>query len=170
MPARSSTYSRCINGGASPPDTLSVTFIGHSSLEPISKMGTAFGRRCIPPGCVARRSHMADILPPRALPAGRLAGLGAAPPFLRWVLARGAGGDGAQFRDDLSDFSFSGALPKEVATPCNCCVRIEPDAATTNRANSRLARRARRQQRRHRRHFERSDDRHVCPVLVASHF
>src|SRR6266540_540078 len=29
----------------------------------------AFGRRCIPPGCRARRSHIPDILPPRALPA-----------------------------------------------------------------------------------------------------
>src|SRR5262245_22906960 len=57
-----------------------------AGLEPISKMGTAFGRRCIPAGCVARRSHMADILPPRALPAGRLAALGASPPFLTWVL------------------------------------------------------------------------------------
>jgi hypothetical protein len=39
----------------------------------------AFGRRCIPPGGVAPSSHIADILGRRALPAGRLAALGAAP-------------------------------------------------------------------------------------------
>ena len=41
----------------------------------------AFGRRCIPPGGVARRSHIPDMLPPRALPAGRLAALGATTNF-----------------------------------------------------------------------------------------
>src|SRR5439155_5007875 len=39
----------------------------------------AFGRRCIPPGCVARRSNVPDILATRALPGGRLAALGASP-------------------------------------------------------------------------------------------
>jgi len=37
----------------------------------------AFDRRCIPPGCVARRSHIGHILASRALPAGRITGLGA---------------------------------------------------------------------------------------------
>src|SRR6266480_4538389 len=41
----------------------------------------AFGRRCIPAGCVTRRSHIPDILPPRALPSGRLAALGATTNF-----------------------------------------------------------------------------------------
>src|SRR6267142_23096 len=39
----------------------------------------AFGRRCIPAGEVARRSHIPDMLAPRALPGGRLAALGASP-------------------------------------------------------------------------------------------
>jgi hypothetical protein len=30
------------------------------------------GRRCIPPGCVARRLHIPDMRAPRALPGGRL--------------------------------------------------------------------------------------------------
>src|SRR5258707_15414676 len=40
---------------------------------------TAFGRRCIPSGCVAPRSNIPDILTRRALPAGRIATLGATP-------------------------------------------------------------------------------------------
>src|SRR3984893_17876417 len=41
----------------------------------------AFERRCIPPGCVAPPSNIPDILGRHALPAGRLAVLGAAPDF-----------------------------------------------------------------------------------------
>src|SRR5713226_1429257 len=37
----------------------------------------AFGRRCIPAGCVAHRSNIPDMLTLRALPSGRLAALGA---------------------------------------------------------------------------------------------
>src|SRR5919201_1585984 len=37
----------------------------------------AFGRRCIPAGCVAPRSNTPDILARRALPSGRIAALGA---------------------------------------------------------------------------------------------
>src|SRR6266576_132950 len=62
-------------------------------------MGPAFGRRCIPPppqrdcrvggpgaGCVAPPSNTPGILRRRAVPAGRLAALGATTPFMRWVL------------------------------------------------------------------------------------
>src|SRR5258705_7686786 len=49
-------------------------------------MGPAFGRRCIPSGCVAPPSNTPGIVRRRALPAGRLAALGATPPFMRWVL------------------------------------------------------------------------------------
>src|SRR5688572_17813726 len=49
-------------------------------------MGPAFGRRCIPAGCVAPPSKIPDILGCRALPSGRLAALGATSPFMRWVL------------------------------------------------------------------------------------
>ncbi len=45
--------------------------------QPVAKAPAAFERRCIPPGCVAPRSNMADMLPRRALPGGRLAALGA---------------------------------------------------------------------------------------------
>ena len=54
----------------------------------------AFGRRCIPGGCVAPRSNTAGILGRRALPPGRLGALGATPAFhhglltLNWALAR----------------------------------------------------------------------------------
>jgi outer membrane protein len=47
----------------------------------------AFGRRCIPPGCVAPRSNSPGILVRRALPAGRIAGLGATPAFHHGLLA-----------------------------------------------------------------------------------
>src|SRR5204863_9177693 len=39
----------------------------------------AFGRRCIPPRGVARRSNTPGIVPPRALRGGRLGALGASP-------------------------------------------------------------------------------------------
>jgi len=41
----------------------------------------AFGRRCIPAGGVAPHSNIPDILTRRALPAGRLAALGATTNF-----------------------------------------------------------------------------------------
>src|SRR4029434_1899459 len=47
------------------------------SVPPVMTCAAACGRRCIPPGGVARRSNIPDILTPRALPAGRLAALGA---------------------------------------------------------------------------------------------
>src|SRR5262249_23391107 len=47
---------------------------------------TAFGRRCIPAGCVASPSNMVDILGRRALPSGRLAALGATPDFHHGLL------------------------------------------------------------------------------------
>ena len=60
------------------------------TFEPISRIGPAFGRRCIPSGGVATPSHTPGMLGRRALPDGRLTALGAAPPFLRWVLERQA--------------------------------------------------------------------------------
>ena len=45
------------------------------------KSPAAFDRRCIPPGCVARRLNIPDIRAPRALPGGRLTGLGARATF-----------------------------------------------------------------------------------------
>src|ERR1700675_150287 len=42
---------------------------------------TAFNGRCIPGGCVAPHSNTPGILGRRALPAGRLARLGATPDF-----------------------------------------------------------------------------------------
>src|SRR6266852_4107004 len=63
---------------------------------------SAFERRCIPSGCVAPPSNIPDIATPprkpraagapvlgrRALPAGRLAGLGATPDFHHGLLSR----------------------------------------------------------------------------------
>ena len=48
----------------------------------------AFDGRCIPAGCVAPRSNTPGILGRRALPAGRLARLGATPDFHHGLLAR----------------------------------------------------------------------------------
>ena len=47
----------------------------------------AFDRRCIPPGYVASRSHTAGIFPRRALPIGRITGLGATLDFHHGLLA-----------------------------------------------------------------------------------
>ena len=51
--------------------------LAYAFLDP--RIRYAFERRVIPSGCVAPRSHMADMLVRRALPAGRLAALGATP-------------------------------------------------------------------------------------------
>ena len=50
----------------------------------------AFDGRCIPPGCVAPPSNTPGILRRRALPAGRLARLGATRDFHHGLLGRGA--------------------------------------------------------------------------------
>src|SRR5437899_6620295 len=47
----------------------------------------AFDGRCIPAGCVAPRSNTPGILGRRALPAGRLARLGATPDFHHGLLS-----------------------------------------------------------------------------------
>ena len=50
-----------------------------SVLQPVAKLRLHSSGDCIPAGCVAPRSHMPDMLVRRALPAGRLAALGATP-------------------------------------------------------------------------------------------
>ena len=50
-------------------------------------LGTPFDGRCIPAGCVASPSNTPGILGRRALPAGRLARLGATPDFHHELLA-----------------------------------------------------------------------------------
>ena len=52
----------------------------------------AFDERCIPTGCVAPRSNTPGILGRRALPAGRLARLGATPDFHHGLLSVAATG------------------------------------------------------------------------------
>src|SRR5436190_23874035 len=52
-------------------------------------LGTPFDGRCIPAGCVAPRSHTPGIFGRRALPAGRLAHLGATPDFHHGLLTAG---------------------------------------------------------------------------------
>src|SRR6266550_5045934 len=49
----------------------------------------AFGRRCIPAGCVAPRSNTPGILARRALPSGRIAALGATLDFHHGLLEEG---------------------------------------------------------------------------------
>jgi hypothetical protein len=67
-----------------------VVILALPLLELAARGGSppAFVRRCIPPGCVARRSNIGHILASRALPAGRIAGLGATPDFHHGLLAR----------------------------------------------------------------------------------
>jgi hypothetical protein len=60
---------------------------------------TAFGRRCIPSGCVAPPSNIPDILGRRALPAGRIAALGATPDFHHELLV-GVGGQVRKGREN----------------------------------------------------------------------
>src|SRR5947207_7507216 len=63
----------------------------------------AFGRRCIPAGCVAPPLHIGHMLGRRALPAGRLAALGATSAFHHELLGdvvgvvRVAAGDGVAY-------------------------------------------------------------------------
>jgi hypothetical protein len=59
---------------------------GGDNLAARGESPTAFGRRCIPPGCVASPSNIPDILGRHALPAGRIAGLGATPAFHHGLL------------------------------------------------------------------------------------
>src|SRR5438034_11753894 len=65
-------------------------------------MGPAFDRRCIPSGGVAPPSNTPGILSRRALPDGRLTGLGASPPLMRWVLGSADGAAG-QLRLEPAD-------------------------------------------------------------------
>src|SRR5687767_7416295 len=80
-------------------DPFAMSSLAQSGLAARGATPSAFERRCIPPppqrgsrvggpgpGCVAPPSNIPDILGRRALPAGRLAALGATPPFMRWVL------------------------------------------------------------------------------------
>src|SRR4026209_426188 len=58
-----------------------------SALTARGESPTAFDGRCIPPGGVAPPSNIPDILRRRALPAGRLARLGATRDFRHGLLA-----------------------------------------------------------------------------------
>ena len=49
--------------------------------QPVVKVASAFGRRCIPPRSVTPPSNTAGILGRRALRSGRITGLGASPPL-----------------------------------------------------------------------------------------
>src|SRR5207247_6545197 len=51
--------------------------LGGRSLVSRVRNPLAFGRHCIPAGCVAHRSNISDILALRALLSGRIVGLGA---------------------------------------------------------------------------------------------
>ena len=74
----------------------------HQGVAARGKSPTAFDLRCIPADGVARRSNMFNILPPRALSARRLAGLGATRDFHHGLLAmstRDSGESSAGNRD-----------------------------------------------------------------------
>src|ERR1700726_3906987 len=65
---------------------LRTPFAASGGLAARGKSPAAFGRRCIPPGCVAPRSNTPGILTRRALPSGRIAALGATPDFHHGLL------------------------------------------------------------------------------------
>jgi S-disulfanyl-L-cysteine oxidoreductase SoxD len=67
---------------------LFVLLMGVCALAARGETPAAFGRRCIPAGCVAPRSNTPGILARRALPAGRIAALGATLDFHHGLLAQ----------------------------------------------------------------------------------
>src|SRR5712692_9832211 len=69
-----------------PIPTRSVVTVEPSTLAARGESLAAFDRRCIPVGCVAPLSNTPGILGRRALPPGRLAGLGATPDFHHGLL------------------------------------------------------------------------------------
>ncbi len=84
----------------------------------------AFGRRCIPSGCVAPPSNIPDILGRRALPAGRIAALGATPDLHHGLLERRL--TAKRSKD-----------PRRKCDPaCRCCRRTSPWARRACRAAS----------------------------------
>src|SRR5687767_111890 len=68
---------------------LAALVLAGAILAARGETPAAFGRRCIPPGCVAPSSNTPGILGRRALPAGRLTGLGATLAFHHGLLAQG---------------------------------------------------------------------------------
>src|SRR5256712_9399956 len=64
--------------------------MGQRALAARGESPAAFDGRCIPGGCVAPRSNTPGILGRRALPAGRLARLGATPDFHHGLLTTSA--------------------------------------------------------------------------------
>ena len=86
----------------------------------------AFGRRCIPAGCVAHRSNIPDILALRALPAGRITGLGARRDFHHGLLAHVVGivsGVFSQRWDEARDAAAHD--PRACESPSRPAARIE---------------------------------------------
>ena len=72
-----------------PYPVLQLTDDGVAALKGLAARGespAAFDRRCIPPGCVPPRSNTAGILPRRALPTGRITGVGATLDFHHGLL------------------------------------------------------------------------------------
>jgi hypothetical protein len=58
---------------------LGISILSLAVLAARGASPAAFGRHCIPPGCVVPPSNIPDILGRHALPAGRIAALGATP-------------------------------------------------------------------------------------------
>ncbi len=82
---------RAIAGVHGHPDAVPLTFYTGAGAPPLAVRGespSAFDERCILVACVAPPSNTGGILSRRALPARRLARLGAAPDFHHGLLAR----------------------------------------------------------------------------------
>ena len=84
------------------------------------KSPPAFDRRGIPADCVARRSNIPDILPPRALSAGRRAGLGATGDFCHGLLAA---------HGMVMEYLEGGDLVSLAAAPPRCWVPVARQVA-----------------------------------------
>ena len=84
FPPKSAHCSRQYGVVSPPPASGSV--LRRTLLAARGNSPAAFDRRVIPADGVARRSNTPNILPPRALSAGRLAGLGATRDFFHGLL------------------------------------------------------------------------------------
>ena len=84
--------------GGQVPITPSGRSLGRHGLAARRESPAAFDGRCIPPGCVAPRSHTAGMLPRHALPDGRITCLGATLDFHDGLLGALAGSNSPRRR------------------------------------------------------------------------
>jgi len=102
--------------------------------QPVVKVPLHSDRRCIPPAYVASRSNTAGIFPRRALPVGRIAGLGATQHFHHGLLAGRHRQEGHAHRTRFAGAARR-ALPVVQLLTAN---RIDPPALSRFRSSKQL--------------------------------